>query len=221
MRTLRAGTASALGRHPVLLAVWAVYTAAWTVYGWVTGTDQALVYLLWLIFAGALLMSVDGRVRFSTGVLSLLCAAGFFHMAGGNVKIEGEFLYRQVWWGFVRYDHLLHALGLGAAGLAVREATARMLRLRGAAAVATVTFLGANAVGAFMEIGEYLATLVVPGVQVGDYSNNMQDLIANLAGAAVASWWAARSFYRTSSPQPVASRNSSCAQLDGVDRSQR
>ena len=46
--------------------------------------------------------------------------------------------------------------------------------------------------GPWIEIGEYLATLAVSEARVGDYANNMQDLIANLLGAVVAAWWASR-----------------------------
>ncbi|MDE0169676.1 MAG: hypothetical protein OXS29_09190 [bacterium] len=53
-----------------------------------------------------------------------------------------------------------------------------------------VVVLGANTVGAVIEIGEYVASLGLASVRVGGYANNMQDLTANLLGALVAGWWA-------------------------------
>lgn len=100
-------------------------------------------------------------------------------------------LYEQAW-GFIHYDHLIHAFGLGAAGLAVWEATRRMLSADGGMRAAVAVILAANAVGAFIEIGEYLASLTLAGVRVGDYANNVQDLMANLLGALVAAWWVVR-----------------------------
>lgn len=185
----RIGTS--LKRHPWIIGISAAYVAGWTVYGLVTGSRLAIPYLLWMVFAGVILVYMDGRVRFSTPVLALLSVSGFCHMAGGNLVFGDTFLYEQSWGG-IGYDHLVHVIGLGAAGLAVWEATSWMLRAGGGKEAALVAFLGANAMGAVIEIGEYLATLVISVARVGDYANNMQDLIANLVGALLAAGWASR-----------------------------
>ena len=176
----------------MLAGVTGLYVAVWTVYG--IGTDAAGVYayLVWMVFAFGLMMYLDGLVGFSTHVLLMLCIVGFCHMAGANLEVSGAILYRQVWFGFIHYDHLVHAFGMGAAGLAVWEATRRMLAADGGMRAAVVVVLGANTVGALIEIGEYLASLTLTEVRVGAYANNMQDLIANLVGALVAAWWVMR-----------------------------
>lgn len=166
--------------------------AAWTVYGLSSGARLALPYLMWMLFAAGLVMAFDRRVRFSTEVLILLSISGFAHMAGGNVTVNDVLLYESTLFGFLGYDHLLHVVGLGAGGLAVWEATARMFRAFGGWPAAVLTFLGAHAVGTVIEIGEYLSYLIIEGVRVGDYANNMQDLIANMVGALLAAWWASR-----------------------------
>ena len=182
---------TSLKRHPWIIGLSALIVAGWTLYGLVTGSKLALPYLLWMVSAGLILMYVDGRVRFSTHVLVLLCISGFCHMAGGNLVFEDLFLYEQSWGG-IGYDHLVHVIGLGTAGLAVWEATTWILHARSGKEAALVAFLGANAVGAVIEIGEYLATLVLSVASVGDYANNMQDLIANMVGGLLAAWWASR-----------------------------
>ena len=179
-------------RHPWIAGVTGVYVAAWTVYGFGSGARLALPYLMWMLFAAGLVMAFDRRVRFSTEVLILLSISGFAHMAGGNVVIGDVLLYESTLFGFLGYDHLLHVVGLGAGGLAVWEATARMFRAFGGWPAAVLTFLGAHAVGTVIEIGEYLSYLIIEGVRVGDYANNMQDLIANMVGALLAAWWASR-----------------------------
>ena len=176
----------------MIAAVSALYVALWSVYGIATDAAGVYAYLVWMVCVLGLMMYVDGLVRFSTHVLVLLCVVGFCHMAGANLEVSGATLYKQVWFGFIRYDHLVHGFGLGAAGLATWEATRRMLAADGGMRAAVVVILGANTVGAFIEIGEYLATLTLPGVRVGAYANNMQDLIANLVGSLVAAWWAGR-----------------------------
>jgi len=179
-------------RHPWIAGVTGVYVAAWTIYGFSTGARLVIPYLLWMLFAVGLVLAFDGRVRFSTEVLVLLSISGFAHMAGGNVFINESLLYESTWFGFLGYDHFLHVLGLGTAGLAVWEATSRMFKAFGGWPAALLTFLGAHAVGTVIEIGEYLSYLIIEGVKVGDYANNMQDLIANMVGALLAAWWASR-----------------------------
>lgn len=179
-------------RHPLIAGVTAVYAAAWTVYGFSTGARLAIPYLIWVLFVAGLMLVFDSRVRFSTEVLVLLSISGFAHMAGGNVVVDDVLLYKSTWLGFLGYDHLLHVVGLGAAGLAVWEATSRMFKAFGGWPAAVLTFLGAHAVGTVIEIGEYLSYLIIEGVKVGDYANNMQDLIANMVGALLAAWWASR-----------------------------
>ena len=191
MSPVRSRVGASIGRHPWIFWSTAFYVTGWTMYGFATGSDLTLPYLLWMLFAGGIILYMDGRVRFSTHVLALLAVSGFCHLAGGHLVFEDVLLYEQDW-GLVGYDHLLHVVGLGTAGLAVWEATSWRLRAVSGFEAALVAFLGANAVGAIIEIGEYLATLVVAVARVGDYANNMQDLIANLVGAGIAAWWASR-----------------------------
>ena len=184
--------ATAVRRHPVLGGVTALYVAAWTAYGIVANAAGVYSYLIWVTFVATLLMYVDYSVRFSTSVLVMLSIVGFGHMAGANLYFSGVLLYEQALFGFIRYDQLIHVAGLGTAGLIVWEATRRMLAADGGTKAAVVVILGANSVGAVIEIGEYLATLTLPDTRVGAYANNMQDLIANLLGSLIAAWWVSR-----------------------------
>ncbi len=184
--------ATAVRRHPVLGGVTALYVAAWTVYGIVASAAGVYSYLIWVTLVATLLMYIDYSVRFSTYVLVMMSIVGFGHMAGANLYFSGVLLYGQDWFGFIRYDQLIHVAGLGTAGLIVWEATRRMLAADGGMKAAVVVILGANSVGAVIEIGEYLATLALPYTRVGAYANNMQDLIANLLGSLIAAWWASR-----------------------------
>ena len=184
--------ALAARRHPLLIAVTALYIAGWTVYAITAQIAVAYPNLVWTGLVLGLMMYLDRAVRFSTHVLAMLSIAGFCHMAGASLYISGTLLYRQTWLEFIRYDHLVHVVGLGTAGLVVWEATRRMLATPGGVRAAVVVVLGSNAIGAVVEIGEYLATLTLPVTRVGAYANNMQDLIANLVGSLVAAWWASR-----------------------------
>ena len=147
MNPSRTRIGTSMGRHPWIVGVSGIYVAAWTVYGLCTGSKLAFPYLVWMLFVGTIMMYVDGRVRLSTHVLVLLSVSGFGHLVGGNVVIDDLLLYEQSWRG-IGYDHVVHFLGLGTAGLAVWEATAWMLKASSGKKAALVAFLGANAVGA-------------------------------------------------------------------------
>ena len=133
--------ATAARRHPLLAVVTALYVVLWTAYGIATDAAGVYAYLVWMVFAIGLMTYLEGLVRFSTHVLVLLCIVGFCHMAGANLDISGVILYKQVWLGFIRYDHLVHGVGLGSAGLAVWEATRRMLTADGGMRAAVVVIL--------------------------------------------------------------------------------
>ena len=187
-------------RHPILAVVTITYVIGWTAGGLILGRSQVWAYAVWMVAAGAVVIWVDHHVRFSTAVLVVLSVVGFAHMAGGNIVVHtnGDLqfaetvLYVQSWWGWIRYDLIVHFFGLGAVGIAASEALQRYTtidtRLR-----ALIVVLAANAAGAWVEIGEYAITLINAEALVGDYQNNMTDLIANLAGSLAAAWWATRS----------------------------
>ena len=121
-------------------------------YGVALDRGPAFGYFLWMVCAFGLMAYADRRARFSTHLLVLLCIVGFCHLAGGNLELSGEPLYRQVWFGFVRYDLVVHFFGLGGAGLAVWEATRRMLSADRGMRAALVVVLGASTIGTFVEI---------------------------------------------------------------------
>lgn len=183
-------------RHPVLAAFTVTYIIGWTTTGLVLGRPQVWAYAAWMLAAGTVVVWADHHVRFSTAVLAVLSVVGFAHMAGGNITIHtnGDLqfaqtvLYVQSWWGWIRYDLIVHFFGLGAVGIAASEALQRRTTVNAPLRVLIVV-LAANAAGAWVEIGEFAITLINPEALVGDYQNNMTDLIANLAGSLAAAWW--------------------------------
>ncbi len=101
-------------------------------------------------------------------------------IAAGVVTADGTRLYDCVVLS-IRFDKYVHLCGSLVAALGVGAILnafgARPRRLAGAVIVLVV--LGG---GAIWEIVEYLVVRTFPDAGVGAYDNNMQDLIANLAG---------------------------------------
>ena len=120
------------------------------------------------------------RFAWHPALLGMVEVAALVAILAGLVTTDGTRLYDCVLFS-IRFDKYVHlicslvaALGVGAILTAFG---ARPRRLEGAVIVLVV--LGG---GAIWEIVEYLVVRTFPDAGVGAYDNNMQDLMANLAG---------------------------------------
>jgi hypothetical protein len=146
------------------------------------GVIVAGVVLLWLVFR---------HYRFDPLILACLQAGIAMHFCGAFVLIDGGRLYDAHLLG-VRWDKYVHFVNAFAA-------TALLARLFAIQHIALTrvnrvfVLLGVLGLGAVIEIVEYGVVLTVPRNGVGDYDNNMQDLVSNLCGSlAYLAWLAAR-----------------------------
>jgi uncharacterized membrane protein YjdF len=129
--------------------------------------------VLWLTFRN---YPFDGRV------LVLLQIGIAMHFAGAFVRVDAGRLYEAVVLG-IPYDKYVHFINsFGVTLLVARLFQIQRIVLSPINAVFMVmVVLG---MGAVVEIVEYMVVLTIPHNGVGDYDNNMQDLIANLCGSA-------------------------------------
>lgn len=119
----------------------------------------------------------------------LLQAAVVGHMAGRFVQVDGNQLYQFVFFG-IHTDKVIHLLNTCAGAVFVLVLFRIVdLRLRGWEGF--VVAMVAAGLGTVIEIIEFASTYVLATHNVGDYVNNAQDLVANLAGA-VLGWAIAR-----------------------------
>jgi putative membrane protein len=178
----RALAAFGLGYYALLLGV-----------GAATGNASTPVYAAFMAVLFALGILADLRVRFGRGVLWGLAAWGLLHMCGGLVPVGGDRVLYEVWLlPVVRFDHVVHAIGFGFAGLACWQAARRSAPgAFGGPAAIPVVVLGGCGLGALNELVEFLISQAVAGTRVGGYENTGWDLLANLVGCLVAALWAA------------------------------
>ncbi len=185
----------AAARHRPLVAVVAAYVAGFTVYGLVTGAELTVPYAVLVVGGAFLVARIEPPDGFSGLVLAGLALWGAGHLAGGIVGIgDDRTLYNALIGGRLHADNVVHFVGFGSAGLAWWEATRPWLgadpghRMGTAVAV----WLAGMGVGALNEVVEFIATLVLEDTNVGGYHNTGRDLIANMAGSAVAAAIAVR-----------------------------
>lgn len=161
---------------------------------------EFIYYGAMMILFIALVMLMDRNVRFSGLVLWGLSIWGLVHLCGGTIPVPERFLepgtantlynLRLAPW-LPKYDQVVHAFGFGVSTLAAWEALAAHVRTIGVPLRPTfgpllcVVLVGMG-LGAMNEIVEFVATLVMPGTNVGGYVNTGWDLVSNFVGCLIA-----------------------------------
>jgi hypothetical protein len=178
-----------LRAHVGLVAFVAVYYLGFLALGFATGNSQVVYYAVFVAVLLALVAFWDTRRRFSNLVLWGLALWGALHMAGGLIPVIGSRVLYNVWLlPFIRFDHVVHAIGFGCAGLAFWESVRQVLDRRTVSGAAMV-MMGGLGFGALNEMVEFLITRVIPDSNIGGFENAGWDLVANTIGAGLAALW--------------------------------
>jgi hypothetical protein len=160
-----------------------VYYDRFVAYRGAENVLEFYIYAVFLLFAIAAGWIYLRTYRWSLLELSLIEIGIIMHFSGGLVHINDHRLYDNVFI-LIRYDKYVHFINSFIAAMITNRLLKfldfRMNRYKGLVIILIV--LGG---GAVIEIIEYIVVKTVPGNGVGGYDNNMQDLIANLAGSTV------------------------------------
>lgn len=167
-----------------VLAAILASVAALFVYGRAVGSPATTTYVCITLVLVGVLWWIHRTAVFPMPVLWGLAAVGVGNMLGGVLLINGNTLYLTPIIGPLRYDKIFHAAACGVAAWASWHAVGRWSgdsikpgRRR------FVAILMAAGAGAVVEMVEFTGVNVFPETNVGDYGNNMLDLVANLTGA--------------------------------------
>jgi hypothetical protein len=190
------------------IVVLGLAVVSFAVYGIAVDSPFVLYYIPITIVLAGLVGWIHRTARFSDSTLMALTLAAIGNLAGGVLVLSEGTLYGAAVLGDIRYDKVFHALATGVAGWAAYEAVRRWGITRTGAAV-FVSVMVAGGAGAFVEIIEYIGSLIFENTSVGDYGNNMLDLIANTLGSIAGVLLATRFIEE---PQPT--RRSPLAQPD-------
>jgi len=178
------------------------YTAASAVVATLTGNTEFIFYLVVMLVLIALTLFVYRRVAFPISALWGLSVWGLLHMMGGMMPVP------EVWqtndpinvlysfWlipGWLKYDQVIHAYGFGIATWICWECLRFIVRennnghdLQPTSGTLILCLCAGMGLGAFNEVVEFFATLVIPDTNVGDYANTGWDLVFNLIGGIIA-----------------------------------
>ncbi len=167
-----------------VLAVLGIVTGGFLAYGLAVESPFVWFYVTVTVLVTVALGLVHRSVGFPASLVWSLAAIAVGNLAGGVLLVEGNTLYVFRLGGLVPYDLLFHSLASMVGGwAAVVVVEVWHGRATSTVTAITVAVLVAAGAGAVVEIVEFTGTLLFPNTNVGDYRNNMLDLVANLAGA--------------------------------------
>lgn len=147
---------------------------------------EFFVYATAIITLMLILWSYFRRFNFETSMLVLLEIGIMMHFAGAFIMIDGYRLYdAQILW--IRYDKYVHFVNSFVVSILVRKIfIIQKIEINLFSQI--FIFLIVLGLGAIVEIVEYGVTKTVAHNGVGDYDNNMQDLIGNCGGGMFYMW---------------------------------
>lgn len=187
-------------RHLVVIreraAIFAVTAAvaAFAAYGVLADSPFTWTYVTITLALTAVVALIHSSVDFSSPVLGALVVAAVGNLAGGILLVDRQPLYVLRVAGEMRYDKPYHFIATGIAAWAAYEVLSGRsgpdVSRWGVRLLAVLVALGA---GAGVEVVEFAGSILIENANVGDYGDNMLDLVANLSGAVcavgVASFW--------------------------------
>lgn len=183
-----------------VLSFTALYMAVSLVAMFLVRNSEFVFYFVVMCCLIAAVASVHLRVRFNKWALWGLSVWGLAHMAGGLMPIpsswpiNGESYVLYNWWivpKLLKYDQIVHAFGFGLVTWVCWQALRASFSNRGILVEPTFGLLtlcvaAGTGFGATNEVVEFVATLTLPGTNVGGYANTGWDLVSNFIGAVAA-----------------------------------
>jgi hypothetical protein len=159
---------------------------------------EFVFYVVVVLLLALLVKTAHEKIRFSTGVLWALAAWGLLHMLGGLVPVseslpiagENRVLY-SLWLipNLFKYDYFVHMYGFAICTWVSWQILCPLINgNKEHPSEIVLAMLASNGLGAFNEIIEFFAVLIIPNTNVGGYVNTGWDLVANLAGSVIAAF---------------------------------
>jgi hypothetical protein len=183
------------------------YMAAAVTGSLLQGNGEFVFYIAVMLGLVGVMTWVHRVVPLTPALLWAFSVWGLLHMAGGLLPLpaglphDGRHAVLYSLWlvpGLLKFDQVVHAYGFGITtwlcwhGLS--EGLRRRLGVRPAPTAGLLTLCAAAGMGfgALNEVVEFAAVLSLPDTNVGGYENTGWDLVANLVGVIVATFWLRR-----------------------------
>lgn len=177
---------------PVLVAFVGAYIVGFGLFGALTGRPETPVYLIVMIAAVVLVLSIHERVGLSAATLWAFAVWGAAHMAGGLIPTgPNRVLYNTLIGPEpFQYDRFVHAFGYAIASVVAWKTILRHSTpvARAPWGLAIIAGLAGMGVGLLNEVAE-LAMTKLGAHNVGGYANLAGDLAADALGCCAVTVW--------------------------------
>ncbi len=157
------------------------YYARFIHYRGAGNINEFFIYAIAIIAAIGALWFIFRRFAVAPMVFILLQIGILMHFAGAFVRIDDHRLY-DFTWGGIRYDKYVHFVNAFVVSVLLRRLFISPRNNHHRLINGIFILLAVLGLGAVVEIVEYGVCKTVPANGVGDYDNNMQDLMANWVG---------------------------------------
>ena len=169
------------------------YLAIFTVLAIINKNYEFLYYTFILSVLIFIIVLYYKKIHLTKYILAGLTILGMMHIFGGNIHILGVRLY-DIWLiqpNVLKYDQIVHAFGIYVATFVIYSFLHPHLdkKINHNPVLLSIILISiAMGIGTFNEILELIAAVFLgTAKQVGDYLNNLLDLVFNLIGSIIAS----------------------------------
>lgn len=167
------------------------YTFVFSINALLRGNVEFIYYTAMMILSISIIVFIHKRLHFYPIVLMSLSVIGLLHLLGGNIMLGETRLYDYYFIpALFKYDNFVHMVG---SAVMVMLAHALLMPIlhkdfemkRHGYFILLLVIIGMG-LGVINELVEFLAVLVFDvGKQVGDYTNNLLDLVFNTVGSII------------------------------------
>ena len=159
-------------------------------------STEFVIYSVEMVLLCTVIAIIHARFRLNLVSLWCLSLCGLSHLSGGLVHVpetwntQGANLLYNLWLipGWLKYDQAVHFLGFGVATWVAWQILCRITGvIRPTPELLIISVATSMGLGSLNEVVEFIATVMLPVTNIGDYSNYGWDLVPNASGAILAS----------------------------------
>jgi len=181
----------------------AIYISSGATFAIMMGKTEFLYYISIICFLILGVFTAHKKLHYSASLLWALSIWGLMHLAGGLISPSETWYFADdqknldsLWIvpGKLKYEHLLHTYGFAITtwlswqtllGIIHRRYQRRLHPTFGLLMVCATSSMGYASIN---EMVEFLATIIIPNSETGNYINTGWNLVANAIGAITASF---------------------------------
>lgn len=177
-------------KNYLVLIFTGIYLVGFTMIALSERNYEFLYYTILMVGLIYLVIIINKRLHLALFILINQSLLGFLHLLGGSSHIKGIRLYDYLFFNQIRYDNFIHTYGTFITTITLYSLISNFIdekTKKNFPLLALGLVLMSLGVGVLVELVEFFAVVVLSASeQVGDYFNNVLDLLFNTYGSILA-----------------------------------